>query len=215
MSLHLRFWRQELPLRARSWIRQRWWPTRIRQLETERAFWKAKLDENESTIVDLWDGQLRGVVHDLAWLCAGLDPHDPIHADIRALLDRIRRSDAHENWRRALQGKALRSPLAPIARTERLPVPGSHDAAATPAGATGNTTRKAPPASHAPAADSSRSPCSEPGTSRARTPQHQDRTVTSDEVLSPPSRSAHPSGTHSGPSPTTCNRPTAVESEPT
>ncbi len=40
MNLHLRFWREEEPLRLRSWWRRHWWPARIRQIDRERADWK-------------------------------------------------------------------------------------------------------------------------------------------------------------------------------
>ncbi len=40
MDLHLRFWREEIPLRVRSWRRRHWWPAVIRQRTEERDAWR-------------------------------------------------------------------------------------------------------------------------------------------------------------------------------
>jgi hypothetical protein len=47
VSLHVRFWREEIPLRLRSWWRRRWWPARVRQLDRERRDWKRWCEEAE------------------------------------------------------------------------------------------------------------------------------------------------------------------------
>lgn len=39
------FWRAEGPLRLRGWWRRHWWPSRIAQLDRERADWKRWHDE--------------------------------------------------------------------------------------------------------------------------------------------------------------------------
>ena len=36
MKLHIRFWREELPIRIKGWWVRHWWPARIRG-ETRRA----------------------------------------------------------------------------------------------------------------------------------------------------------------------------------
>ncbi len=45
MSLHLRFWKDDIPLRLRHWWRTHWWPSRIRQLDRERRYWKQRSED--------------------------------------------------------------------------------------------------------------------------------------------------------------------------
>lgn len=40
MSLHLRFWKEELPIRLRGWWHRHWPYAVIRQRDRERADWK-------------------------------------------------------------------------------------------------------------------------------------------------------------------------------
>ena len=42
MNLHIRFWMEELPLRFRGWWHRHWWPSRIKQLDQERRYWRGK-----------------------------------------------------------------------------------------------------------------------------------------------------------------------------
>ncbi len=42
MKLHIRFWKEELPIRVRRWWHQHWWPSRIEQVDKERLYWRGK-----------------------------------------------------------------------------------------------------------------------------------------------------------------------------
>ncbi len=47
----------ELLIRWRRWWHQHWWPSRIRQLDQERRYWKSKVDD--SPLVNLnWEAAL-------------------------------------------------------------------------------------------------------------------------------------------------------------
>ncbi len=42
MRLNIRFWRSEIPIRLTRWWHQHWWPSRIKQLDQERVYWRGK-----------------------------------------------------------------------------------------------------------------------------------------------------------------------------
>ena len=47
MKLHIRFWMRELPIRSRRWWHQHWWPSRIKQLNKERQYWKTAVSDRD------------------------------------------------------------------------------------------------------------------------------------------------------------------------
>ena len=50
MNLHLRFWREEIPLRIKGLYHRRWWPARIRMLEQEVKDYQRWLRQTEEAL---------------------------------------------------------------------------------------------------------------------------------------------------------------------